>query len=141
MIKDKLDPKQSKQIGQRYGKSNAEEVSCVLVCKYPVVQLLYVVILEPPPEFTWTHPHLGELSSNEEFTVQREEYQGGSVTTLVIHHAKNSDAGTYSLTATNRNGSEKVDLDLIVLDTLPECDCFLFLKLDKQCSCAISYTG
>jgi len=25
LIKDKLDPKQSKQIGQRYGKSNAEE--------------------------------------------------------------------------------------------------------------------
>ena len=96
---------------------------------------------EPPPEFTWTHPHLGELSSNEEFTVLREEYQGGSTTTLVIHHAKNSDAGTYSLTATNRNGSEKVDLDLIVLDTLPECDCLLFHKLDKNCSCTLSYTG
>jgi len=96
---------------------------------------------EPPPEFTWTHPHLGELSSNEEFSVLRDEYQGGSTTTLVIHHAKNSDAGTYSLTATNRNGSEKVDLDLIVLDTLPECDCLLYLKLKKDCSCTISYTG
>jgi len=96
---------------------------------------------EPPPEFTWTHPHLGELSSNEEFSVLREEYQGGSTTTLVIHHAKNSDAGTYTLTATNRNGSEKVDLDLIVLDTLPECDCLLFQKLEKHCSCPLSYTG
>ena len=33
----------------------------------------------------------------------------------------------YSLTAENRNGKETVDLDLIVLNTLPDCDCNLFL--------------
>jgi len=96
---------------------------------------------EPPPTFVWTHPHLGDLSSNEDFTVLHEEYQGGSTTTLVIHHAKNSDAGTYSLSAENRNGKEKVDLDLIVLDTLPDHDCQLYLKANKMCTCMLSYTG
>jgi len=96
---------------------------------------------EPPPTFTWTHPHLGDLSSNEDFSVLHEEYQGGSTTTLVIHHAKDSDKGTYSLTAENRNGKETVDLDLIVLNTLPDCECNLFLHADKGCSCSISYTG
>ena len=96
---------------------------------------------EPPPTFTWTHPQLGDLSSNEDFSVLHEEYQGGSTTTLVIHHAKDSDKGTYSLTAENRNGKETVDLDLIVLNTLPDCECNLFLHADKGCSCSISYTG
>merc|ERR1711981_1353311 len=96
---------------------------------------------EPPPTFIWTHPHLGDLSSNEDFTVLHEEYQGGSTTTLVIHHAKNADAGTYSLTAENRNGKEKVDLDLIVLDTLPDCDCLMYQRADKMCTCSHSYTG
>lgn len=96
---------------------------------------------EPPPTFTWTHPQLGDLSSNEDFSVLHEEYQGGSTTTLVIHHAKDSDKGTYSLTAENRNGKETVDLDLIVLNTLPDCECNLFLHADKMCSCSISYTG
>jgi len=93
------------------------------------------------PTFTWTHPQLGDLSSNEDFSVLHEEYQGGSTTTLVIHHAKDSDKGTYSLTAENRNGKETVDLDLIVLNTLPDCECNLFLHADKGCSCSISYTG
>lgn len=96
---------------------------------------------EPPPTFTWTHPHLGELSSCEDFSILYEEYQGGSTTTLVIHHAKNNDAGTYSLTAENRNGTEKVDLDLIVLDTMPSCDCEMFKSADKTCTCTLSYTG
>ena len=96
---------------------------------------------EPPPTFKWTHPQLGDLSTNEDFAILHEEYQGGSTTTLVIHHAKTSDAGTYSLTAENRNGVEKVDLDLIVLDTLPDCECNLFLHLETQCSCMLSYTG
>ena len=98
-------------------------------------------LTEPPPTFIWTHPVHGEIKSNEDYTILHEEYQGGSKTTLVIHHAKMTDAGTYSLQADNRNGTEKVDLDLIVLDTLPECDCFLYLKADKNCSCPISYTG
>ena len=34
-----------------------------------------------------------------------------------------SDAGTYTLRGENRNGSDKVDLDLVVLDTAPDCEC------------------
>jgi len=96
---------------------------------------------EPPPKFTWVHPVHGELSSNEHFTVLTEDYQGGATTTLAVHHAVTEDAGTYSLKAENRNGVEKVDLDLIVLDHLPECDCNLYKKGDKQCICQHSYTG
>ena len=100
-----------------------------------------ISFIEPPPTFIWTHPHLGELQTNEEFTILHEEYQGGSTTTLVIHHAKNSDAGTYSLQADNRNGTEKVDLDLIVLDALPDCECLMYKTADKMCTCSHSYTG
>jgi len=81
------------------------------------------------------------LSSNDDYSVLFEEYQGGSTTTLVIHHAKTEDAGTYSLKAENRNGVEKVDLDLIVLDTLPDCECMMYKQLKKNCSCTHSYTG
>ena len=41
----------------------------------------------------------------------------------------------------NRNGSEKVDLDLIVLDNLPDCECDMYLRADKMCTCTHSYTG
>ena len=98
-------------------------------------------ISEPPPTFVWTHPLHGVIEPNEDFNVLYEEYQGGSTTTLVIHHAKTSDAGTYSLEAENRNGKEKVDLDLIVLDVLPDHECDLYLKADQQCTCTLSYTG
>ena len=96
---------------------------------------------EPPPTFVWTHPREGELSTGENFTVLCEEYQGGSTTTLICHRARMSDNGTYTLEAINRNGKEKVDLDLIVLDTLPECECNMYRKGDKQCTCSHSYTG
>jgi hypothetical protein len=95
---------------------------------------------EPPPVFTWVHPVHGNLSSCEAFTVMTEEYQGGSTTTLVIHHAEDSDKGTYTLKAENRNGSEKVDLDLIVLDK-DHHDCDMYARGNKQCSCTHSYTG
>jgi hypothetical protein len=58
---------------------------------------------EPPPTFKWVHPVHGELSSNENFTVVRDEYQGGATTTLVIHHASVKDNGTYTLQAENRS--------------------------------------
>lgn len=95
---------------------------------------------EPPPKFTWVHPVHGVLSSNEEFTVLTDEYQGGSTTTLCVHHASTQDAGTYTLQAENRNGMEKVDLDLIVLDSM-DCDCAMYRKGNKTCSCQHSYTG
>ena len=48
-------------------------------------------ISEPPPVFTWTHPVHGDMSSNEDYLVLHEEYQGGSTTTLVVNHAKVKD--------------------------------------------------
>jgi len=96
---------------------------------------------EPPPTFTWVHPVHGELSTNENYSVLTDEYQGGAITTLVVHHATTADRGTYTLQAENRNGKEKIDLDLIVLEKLPECDCDMYNNGDKQCSCQHSYTG
>ncbi len=81
------------------------------------------------------------MSNCEKWTILREEYQGGSTTSLIIHHAQTDDAGTFTLEATNRNGKEKVDLDLIVLDTLPECECDMYRRGDKMCTCTHSYTG
>jgi len=85
----------------------------------------------------------GALSAGsfENYSVLTDEYQGGATTTLVIHHSTLQDAGTYTLQAENRNGKEKVDLDLIVLDHLPECECNMYKRGDKQCSCTHSYTG
>ena len=57
---------------------------------------------EPPPVFTWWHPVHGVLTDCQDFTVRTDEYQGGSITTMVVHHAKNEDRGTYSLQAENR---------------------------------------
>jgi hypothetical protein len=144
LTKANLDLKQFAPTGHPYGRFGAKEVSKIF-CRRSANSSRFknapTTVTEPPPTFTWTHPHLGDLSSNEDFTVLHEEYQGGSTTTLVINHAKNTDAGTYSLTAENRNGKEKVDLDLIVLDTLPECGCDMYKRADKMCTCTHSYTG
>ena len=37
-----------------------------------------------------------------------------------------SDAGTYTLVAENRNGKDKIDLDLVVLDLMQDCECDMF---------------
>ena len=52
--------------------------------------------------FTWWHPAHGELSDCPDYTVRTDEYQGGSITTMVVHHAKKEDNGTYQLQAENR---------------------------------------
>ena len=50
------------------------------------------------------------------------------------------DNGTYQLKAENRNGVEKVDLDLIVLDS-DHHDCDFFKNGDNTCTCTLSYNG
>merc|ERR1711963_35803 len=96
---------------------------------------------EPPPVFTWTHPVHGDITSNSEnYMVLYEEYQGGATTTLVINHAQMDDNGTYQLKAENRNGVEKVDLDLIVLDS-DHHDCDMYKNGDMKCTCTHSYQG
>ena len=39
-----------------------------------------------------------------------------------------TDAGKYSLMAENKNGTDHVDLDLLVIDEVPVCDCDMFLN-------------
>jgi len=96
---------------------------------------------EPPPTFVWTHPVHGDITKNSEnYMVLYEEYQGGATTTLVINHAGMDDNGTYQLKAENRNGVEKVDLDLIVLDS-DHHDCDFFKNGDNTCTCTLSYNG
>ena len=77
---------------------------------------------EPPPSFSW-HKAGQRLVSGEEVTIQREEAQGAAVSTLHIHRTRMRDAGTYTLTAENKNGEARVDLDLRVFDTVAECRC------------------
>lgn len=50
------------------------------------------------------------------------------------------DNGTYQLKAENRNGVEKVDLDLIVLDS-DHHDCDMYKNGDMKCTCTHSYQG
>jgi hypothetical protein len=49
------------------------------------------------------------------------------------------DAGTYTLVAENRNGSDKVDLDLIVLDPMKDCDCDMFKSARLECACSCGF--
>ena len=49
------------------------------------------------------------------------------------------DAGTYTLVAENRNGMDKVDLDLIVLDPMNDCDCDMFKTGSLACHCSSGF--
>ena len=50
-----------------------------------------------------------------------------------------TDAGKYSLLADNKNGTDHVDLDLIVIDEVPVCDCDMFLNGSLDCGCNNRY--
>lgn len=50
-----------------------------------------------------------------------------------------SDAGTYTLVAENRNGTDKVPMDLIVLDPMNDCDCDMFKNADLECHCSSGF--
>ena len=62
-----------------------------------------------------------------------------SVVILQILRSQMSDAGKYSLLAENKNGSDRVDLDLIVIDEVPVCDCDMFLNGNLECGCHIRF--
>ena len=57
------------------------------------------------------------------------------IVTLQLLRTQMEDAGKFTLTATNKNGSDQVDLDLIVLDDVPVCDCDMFLNGSLECTC------
>ena len=50
-----------------------------------------------------------------------------------------SDAGTYTLVAENRNGKDKIDLDLIVLELMHDPECDMFKTANLQCSCSSGF--
>ena len=49
------------------------------------------------------------------------------------------DAGTYTLRGENRNGSDKVDLDLVVLDTSHDIECEMLKNANLECRCSQSF--
>ena len=77
--------------------------------------------------------------SNDEFQVECEEYQGGSTAILQIFKTQMHDAGTYTLRGENRNGSDKVDLDLVVLDTSHDIECEMLKNANLECRCSQSF--
>ena len=90
---------------------------------------------EPPPTFTWLKDGR-PVDCNDDYMTERHEYQGGALAILHIPRTQFDDAGTYTLKAENRNGSDKIDLDLIVLDPMKECDCDMFKRGNLGCSCS-----
>ena len=62
-----------------------------------------------------------------------------SIVMLQVIRAQMSDAGKYSLIAENKNGSDHVDLDLIVIDEVPVCDCDMFLNGNLDCDCNLRF--
>ncbi|CAB4056799.1 unnamed protein product [Lepeophtheirus salmonis] len=94
---------------------------------------------EPPPEFTWYKNGI-QIASTDEVLITREEYQGGATAKLCVSKSQMIDAGTYSLVAENRNGQDKTDLDLIVLDLMQECECDMFKTGDLECNCSNGFS-
>ena len=93
---------------------------------------------EPPPTFSWWKDGK-QIVSNDEFQVECEEYQGGSTAILQIFKTRMQDAGTYTLRGENRNGSDKVDLDLVVLDTSHDIECEMLKNANLECRCSQSF--
>lgn len=110
---------------------------------------------EPPPTFSWWKDG-HQIVNSEEHQMEREEYQGGSTAILQVKISANkqkifdaallqilktqfSDAGTYTLRGENRNGSDKVDLDLVVLDTTHDVECEMLKNGNLECRCSQSF--
>ncbi|XP_023324296.1 twitchin isoform X2 [Eurytemora carolleeae] len=93
---------------------------------------------EPPPTFLWKKEGK-EITSDEKYQVETIEYQGGSTAVLQILKTQLTDAGTYSLQAFNRNGTDKVELDLIVLESQHDNDCDMFRTGSLECNCTSSF--
>ena len=115
---------------------------------------------EPAPTFSWLkegqklsssenfqifsteHPDPAEQSTIATFQIMRYSIIRGiqfKEAQLYNSRTQMSDAGKYSLLAENKNGSDHVDLDLIVIDEVPVCDCDMFLNGNLDCGCNIRY--
>ena len=61
------------------------------------------------------------------------------IVSLQLLRTQMEDAGKFTLTATNKSGTDQVDLDLIVLDDVPVCDCDMFLNGNLECDCNLRF--
>ena len=93
---------------------------------------------EPPPQFSWWKDGK-QIVNSEEYQIEMEEYQGGSTAILQILKTQFHDAGTFTLRGDNRNGSDKVDLDLVVLDTTHDVECEMLKNGNLECRCSQSF--
>jgi predicted RNA-binding protein with TRAM domain len=94
---------------------------------------------EPAPSFTWTKE--GKVVEAADGVVSKtvvehpDPAEQSCIVTLQLLRTQMEDAGKFTLTATNKNGTDQVDLDLIVLDDVPVCDCDMFLNGSLECTC------
>ena len=93
---------------------------------------------EPPPQFSWWKDGK-QIVNSEEYQIEMEEYQGGATAILQILKTQFHDAGTYTLRGDNRNGSDKLELDLVVLDTNHDVECDLLKNGNLECRCSQSF--
>ncbi len=66
---------------------------------------------EPPPDVKWTLKGK-EVKSGDGVKVVKEDYN----TKLSVKSATRADSGTYTITASNVNGTDIADVEVIVLD-------------------------
>jgi len=93
---------------------------------------------EPPPQFSWWKDGR-KIETDDDYQVETQEYQGGATAILQILKTQMPDAGTYTLRGENRNGSDKVDLDLVVLETGHDAECELLKSGNLECRCSQSF--
>ena len=58
---------------------------------------------------------------------------------IFVDRSQMEDAGKYSLIAENKNGTDHVDLDLIVVDEVPVGECDMFRHGTLECLCNYRY--
>ena len=97
---------------------------------------------EPAPTFSWYKDGQKVLPSEtvEMLVVEHPDpAEQSSIVTLQLQRTQMNDAGKYSLHAENKNGSDHLDIDLIVLDDVPVCECDMFLNGNLECTCNNRY--
>jgi len=93
---------------------------------------------EPPPEFSWWKEGQ-KIGNSDEYLAECQTYQGGATAILQISKTQMTDAGTYTLRAENRNGSDKVELDLVVLEAGHDVECEMLKSANLECRCSQSF--
>ena len=93
---------------------------------------------EPPPTFSW-YKDGKLLADSPEIKIETDQSQGSATAMMQVVKSQMDDAGCYTLVAENRNGKDTVDLDLIVLDLMQDCDCQMFKSGTLGCACSKSF--